>query len=135
MKPILLDTHAAIWGAAGTLRARLAGIIDAASERGELFLSPISAWEIGTLVRKGRLRLGVDLHEYLRSLFGPGITTALLTPAIAGAAAELADRLGGDPADRIIVATAQAYGAQLVTRDEAIHAYARSTRSLRCIIC
>lgn len=135
MKPILLDTHAAIWGAAGTLRTRLAALLDAASERGELFLSPISAWEIGTLVRRGRLQLSVSLHDYLRSLFGPGITTAALTPAIAGAAAELADTLRGDPADRIIVATAQAYGAQLMTRDQAIHAYARSTRDLRCINC
>jgi|SRR5579872_821734 len=136
MNPILLDTHAAVWAAEGKIAPSIAQAIDAAAERGELLLSPISAWEIGMLVRKRRLILATPAQDYIRALFAqPGILTAALTPAIALAATELPGSFPRDPADCILIATAAAYGAQLLSGDKPIHEYARVTKYIRCIVC
>ncbi|MEO6990589.1 MAG: type II toxin-antitoxin system VapC family toxin [Candidatus Baltobacteraceae bacterium] len=114
----------------------MANAVDAAAARGELLLSPITAWEIGMLVQKGRLTLATPAPDYVRALFGiPGVVTAALTPAIAVAATNLPGRLHADPADRILVATAAAFEARLVTRDSRLHAYARETKYIRCLAC
>ncbi len=136
MNPILLDTHAAVWAVEGKIAPAIAGAVDDAAKRGELLLSPISAWEIGMLVRKGRLILATPAQDYIRALFAqPGVLTATLTPAIALAATELPGKFQGDPADCILIATAAAYGARLLTRDSPIHEYAKATKYIRCIVC
>lgn len=136
MNPILLDTHAAMWCANGSLPKGVTGAIDSAAERRELLLSPITAWEIGMLVQKGRITLAVASEDYVRALFGrPGVVVASLTPAIGLASTTLPGALHGDPADRILVATAAAFGADLVTRDRILLEYARATKHIRCIRC
>lgn len=136
MTPILLDTHAAIWAADGTLHSTCRRNIDAAARDGRLLLSPISAWEVAMLVEKGRLNLTVSVDTYVRELFAlPGVVTAPLSPTIAAEAAMLGQPMHADPADRMLVATAIAYGASLMTRDRRLQAYARATKSLRCIAC
>jgi PIN domain nuclease of toxin-antitoxin system len=136
MNPILLDTHAAIWSAEGLLKADAAAVVKAASLRRELLLSPISAWEIGMLIRRGRLAVSFKPEEYVRVLFGQsGIVVANVSPAIAVAAGMLPEKLVADPADRILIATANAYGARLLTRDKRIHDYAKTAAELRCIAC
>ncbi len=136
MSPMLLDTQAAVWIAIGTPASPVVKVADDAVSRGELLLSPITPWEIGMLARKGRLRLKSTVDEYVRVLFGlPGVVTAILTPAIAVAAARLPASLHGDHADRIIDATAQAYGAQLITRDKGILAYAKISKKVLCLAC
>ena len=135
MSPILLDTHVALWSALGKLKPVAARAIAAASARSALLLSPISAWEIGLLAAKGRIELSVGVEETVRRMFAsPGIVTAQFSPPIAVAAASMKD-MHADPADRILVATAAAYGAALMTRDEVIHAYAKATKHIRCITC
>ncbi len=136
MNPILLDTHAALWAANGTLPAVATRTVAAAVERGDLLLSPITAWEIAMLVDKGRLALAPTVQDYVRALFGqPGVVTATLTPAIGVAAASLPGTFHADPADRLLVATAAAYGARFVTRDKKIHEFAKATRYIRCVAC
>jgi PIN domain nuclease of toxin-antitoxin system len=136
MPAILLDTHAAIWSLEDKLPRTAARLVSGAAERGELLISPISAWEIGVLVARGRLRLDRSAADYVRFLFGrPGVNAAAISATIALEAASLPSSLRGDPADRILVATAAAYGAQLVTRDRAIHEYARVTKAIRCVEC
>lgn len=136
MPTILLDTHTAIWSAEQQLSARTMRLIDSAAERGDLLLSPISAWEIGMLSCRGRLKLSRPVDDYVRDLFSrPGVLIAPLSIAIALDAALLPRALSGDPADRILVATAAAYDAQLVTRDKAIQDYAKNTKTIRCIAC
>jgi PIN domain nuclease of toxin-antitoxin system len=136
MNPILLDTHAAIWAAGNRLKADVTRAVDAAAECGELMLSPISAWEIGILARRGRISLTLTVEEYVRNLFSqPGVVMAALTPSIALAAATLQEKLITDPADRILIATAMAYGARLVTHDKRIRAYAKVATHLHCIAC
>lgn len=136
MNPILLDTHVAIWAAEGKLEAPARDRISSASERDEIFLSPISAWEIGVLVQKKRVTLAGGADSYVRRLFaGHGVVVAPLTPAIAVAATMLPGVCHGDAADRILIATAAAYGASLMTRDSKIQDYARATKHIRCIAC
>lgn len=136
MNPILIDTHVAVWNAQGLLARPAANVLEAAAARGELLLSPISAWEIGTLVHKGRISLSVDVREFVRALFGyPGVVTAALTPLIAVSANSMPGTFHADPADRLLVATAAEYGAQFVTGDRQIHDYAKATKYIRCIAC
>ncbi len=136
MSPILLDTHAAVWAADGRLKEEVVALIEGAAERDELLLSPITAWEIGLLVRKKRLTVSSTVEDYVRALFGqPGVVIAALTPHIAVAATALPGAFRADPADRILIATAAAYGARFVTRDREIRAFAKSTGHLRCIAC
>ena len=136
MNPILLDTHAAIWGLSGSLKPDASRVVDAAAMRGELLVSPFSAWEIGMLVRRGRVSLTFSVDEYVRVLFSqPGVVVAALTPSVALAAASLPETGVSDPADRILIATAMSYGAHLMTRDKKIRAFAKATNSLRCLPC
>jgi len=136
MNPILLDTHAALWAADDRLKPDAARVVEAAAARGELLLSPISAWEIGMLTRRGRLSLALTVEEYVRVLFSqPGVVVAALTPSVALAAATLPEKPIADPADRILIASATAYGARLVTHDKKIREYSKTTTNLRCIAC
>ncbi len=131
MRPILLDTHAALWSAEGTLRKSVMERIDDAAMRSQLILSPISAWEIGMLVQRRRITLSVPVEEYIQKLYGAnGVVTAALTPSIALAAATLPKTMRGDPADRLLVATAIAYRADLFTRDSEILRFAKSSGAL-----
>jgi PIN domain nuclease of toxin-antitoxin system len=136
MNPILLDTHAVLWSVAGKLERVVMRRIDGAAERGELLISPITAWEIGMLVRKGRLALTQGVAEYVRTLFArEGVVAATLTPSIAAAASALPQGSPKDPIDGLLIATASAYGAALVTRDRDIQTFAKTTKYLRCIPC
>ncbi len=88
------------------------------------------------LVGKGRLSLAVSTEAYVREMFAlSGVVTAAISPTIAVEAAMLPHPMHADPADRILAATAIAYGASLMTRDRRLHAYARAAKTLRCIAC
>ncbi len=78
------------------------------------------------LVRKGRLVLSLDVHTWVRRTLASDLRVAPLTPDIALDGGFLPGTATGDPADRIIIATARALGARLVTRDAAILAYGRA---------
>lgn len=136
MNPILLDTHAALWAVDGRLSKSVSAVVDDAAARNELLVSPISAWEIGVLVQKGRLTLTMPVLDFVRALFGRrGVVTATLTPAMAAGATALPGHLDADPADRILVSTAASLGARLVTRDRRLLEYARASRHIRCLAC
>lgn len=100
--------------------------IRTAGVAGKLFISPYSAWEIGMLVSKGRLTLGMRPEAWFDAfLRRPQVTLAALTPAILIAASFLPGGGQGDPADKIIAATAREFGLTLVTRDHALLRYAQ----------
>ncbi len=133
---LLLDTHIWLWLAAGDRRLtrRRSRRIAEAAAAGTLMVSPISAWEIGLLVSRGRVRLGKALEPWLDdALAAPGLNVAALTPHIAAASCRLPEPFHPDPADRMIVATARDLGATIVTADQRILAYARAghVRALR----
>ena len=116
----VLDTHAWLWWADED--PRLSAAARAAIEGSdELFVSAISVWELTTLERIGRLRLTPDLRLWIRrALALPGLTPAPVTPRIALLAGSLLPPFPGDPADRIVYATAVTNDAQMVTADRRI---------------
>ncbi len=131
-RAVLLDTCAVIWLANGDGLAgsAVAEIVEAGLSGG-IFVSPVSAWEVGmlSLPKPGRRRLQFlpdPKTWFARFTMGPGVKQAPLTPAIAIDASYLPGALHGDPADRLIVATARHMGIPVVTRDSRIIAYARS---------
>jgi PIN domain nuclease of toxin-antitoxin system len=127
MRPILLDTCATLWLVADAPMAESAmKAIGAAARLGvPLQISPITAWEIGLMARKGRFRSSLSPQrwfERLRSL--PGVQLCELSPEVLLGSSFLPGELHGDPANRIIAATAREYGFTLLTRDQALLDYA-----------
>ena len=121
---VLLDTHALLWWQAGS--PRMSPTARATIESGaRLLVSPITCWEVGMLVAKGRVRLDRPTAAWVRDLLAQSrIEPSGLETGTAVAAAELPD-FHGDPADRLLYATARSWPAVLLTKDEALQRYAR----------
>jgi PIN domain nuclease of toxin-antitoxin system len=119
---IALDTHAWIWLASNSTKlSRKAK--SACSSAEALLVSAISVWEVAMLVAKARLVLDRDVEVWIRQALAlPKVRLEPLTPTIAVRATRLATAFPGDPADRIIAATALEHAAPLVTRDERLRA-------------
>lgn len=114
---ILLDTHVLIWQELGDLRLgpQARRVIASALQEDRAAVSAISFWEVGMRVQKGRLDLFIDLGVWRRDLLDRGSIEIPVDGGIATRAGMLPN-IDGDPADRIIVATALE-GHQLVTAD------------------
>lgn len=126
MPPLLLDTCAAIWIYENAALSQSAlDTIDAAYQAGAAtYVSPITAWEIGLLVARGRLHLLITPQRWFERLFEvPGVRLADMSPDILIASSFLPGTPPRDPADRIIVATARDLGATLITRDRVLLDY------------
>jgi PIN domain nuclease of toxin-antitoxin system len=134
---ILLDTHVAVWFAAGIeLKPRIVALIGEAAQQNSVFLSAISAWEIGMLVAKGRLVLAGSAEAYVRDLYSrEGVVEEPVTSTIAELSSRFPGEFHGDPADRNIVASAALRSATLVTRDDRILSYARKTGLVKIASC
>ncbi len=126
-EPLLLDTHAWIWfvtGQAKSFERRTWNAIDRACGRGQCAVSVISVWELGMLTAKGRLTLGLSPGEWVKHAFDNSpISLVPLSPEAALEASYLPGPFHGDPADRLLVATARQLRARLVTSDEKILDY------------
>jgi PIN domain nuclease of toxin-antitoxin system len=118
---IVLDTHVLLWldAASARLGNRARNAIDKAFQAGKCAVSAISFWEVGMLVYKERIRISLDPEEWRSELLEQGLLELPVTGEIGIRAAALRDFVG-DPADRLIVATARKHGAKLVTADGAI---------------
>lgn len=128
-QPLLFDTCALIWAAAfagddetlavnqSLMRARDAGA--------RVLVSPISAWEIGLLAAKNRLLLTMPPRTWLdRAMAAGGLHWSEMPVEVLLASSTLPGEPHGDPADRIILATAREFGLRIVTRDRKILEYA-----------
>lgn len=101
--------------------------ISEAAYDGRLYLSPMSAWEIGMGVAKGRISLPLAPLDFVeRFIDRMQAKLSPLTPAILISSSNLPGRVHGDPMDRILIATARALDMVLVTSDRPILAYAKS---------
>jgi PIN domain nuclease of toxin-antitoxin system len=133
---ILLDTCALLWTVNGDpLSSEALNAINKARNAGELFLSPVSAWEIGILAQRGKVKFGVSAENYVsRAFTQPGTQVAPLTPEIAVRASYLPGQFHFDPADRLLISTAAWMGLILVTRDREILRYSGQgyVTALRC---
>ncbi len=125
---IVLDTNAFIWLANGDAIAPAAlNAIEMAAAANEVGVPAIVAWEIGLAVSKNRLRLSIDVETWFsRAMALPGLRAIQMTADVALASTRLPGKFHADPADRLIVATARALDATLVTSDRAILAYAKA---------
>jgi len=128
-RPLLLDTRIWIWvleGAVPEIGHAAQNAVMEAGAIGKVLVSAISVWEVGMLEAKGRIRFSLEVGEWVRrALAAPGVHLAPLTPEIALDSTRLPEPVHGDPADRILVATARRMGATLVTRDTRILDYGR----------
>lgn len=130
-RPLLLDTHTAVWITEGLPIASAAtAAIDAAYRAGgTIFISAITAWEVGLLVARNRIALSARPERWFRKVLAiPGVKLADLTPDILIESSFLPGDPPRDPADRIIIATARDIGATLVTRDRLLLKYGENGR-------
>ncbi len=115
MTTVLLDTHVVHWWASEPERVSDAAAA-ALSEASELAVAAISWWELAWLAKHERIAVTIPLGSWLAQLTR-GLRTVALTPEVAATAVSLPASFPGDPADRLIYATAVERGWRLVTKD------------------
>ena len=118
---LLLDTHVLIWLDEGSSRlgTNALQVINKALATGQLGVTAISFWEIAMLIEKQRLTFQIELDVWRAELLRTGLQEILLQGSTAIRAGQL-ESFHGDPADRMIVATAIENSATLITADEKI---------------
>lgn len=118
---IVLDTHTLVWLDEGSHRLgeKSLLLIDSALKSQALYVSTVSFWEVAMLVEKHRLKMQMSVSQWRKSLMDNGLKEINLTGDIAICSASL-NNFHGDPADRMIVATAISLTATLCTADEKI---------------
>ena len=116
---IVLDTHVLAWAANDDrkLGRKAKALINRLWEKGNVSVCAMTFWEIALLQSRGRIRLPAEVQDWRTQLLAAG----LVEFPIDGATGIRSVELGGlpeDPADRLIVATALARQAALVTADD-----------------
>lgn len=117
---IILDTCAILYDALTPekLSRKAAQEIERGILTGKLCCSDISLWEIGMLIAKGRVKPDAEMQTFIsRVVTAYNLLVLPITPKIAALANSDAEFVHGDPADRIITATALVHKAPLVTCD------------------
>jgi PIN domain nuclease of toxin-antitoxin system len=120
---VLLDTHVWLWWLLGSdrLQKQERTALDRLASRAELRLAAVSLWEAQMLHAKGRLALDRPFDVWIREAAGAAvIEIAPLDVEVVIALDGLPASFHGDPADRLIVATARAHRIPLATYDRAI---------------
>jgi len=122
MTALLLDTHVIVWldSQPERLSAAANAVIESADE---LMVAGISWFELAWLVQRGRILPDLPLAAWLASL-SEDTRTLGITPSIARTAALLPGTFPGDPADRLIFATAIEHGIPIVSKDRQMHEHA-----------
>lgn len=118
---LLLDTHVLIWLDEGNPRLGETALqsIDESLATGQLGVATISFWEVAMLVEKQRLTMKTELDVWRSDLLRTGLIEIPLRGSTAIRAGQL-QLFHGDPADRMIVATAIENAATLMTADKKI---------------
>jgi PIN domain nuclease of toxin-antitoxin system len=115
---LLLDTHIWLWSLLDPQRLSRRVIRELENKRNELWLSPISVWEVLILHQKRRIVLREDVEEWIAH----ALRVAPLTEAPVSYAVALETRAiqlpHNDPADRLLAAAAKVFGLTLVTADQ-----------------
>jgi PIN domain nuclease of toxin-antitoxin system len=115
---LLLDTHIWLWSTLDRARISRRVIGELQNPANELWLSPISLWEVLTLCQRGRLSLEPNPRDWITNML---LAVPMLEAQITYDVAQETDRVQlphRDPADRFLVATARVFNLTLVTADE-----------------
>jgi PIN domain nuclease of toxin-antitoxin system len=129
---VVLDTHVVLWWQAQSsqLSTKARRRIEQATSR---LVSPVTFWELAMLIEKGRVRLDRPTSAWVNDFLATDrVAVWELTATMAVAAGEL-EGFHGDPADRMIVASAIAADVPLLTKDAKIREWAKSTKRLTAI--
>lgn len=114
---LLLDTHIWVWSQLEPERLSVPAASAIGSSNNELWLSPISLWELTLLVEKDRLGLDDPVEAWIgKAMEEMPTREAPLTHQIA-LASRTVDLPHQDPADRFLAATAKVMNLTLVTAD------------------
>jgi len=127
IRAAVLDTHAWVWISAGAPEAKRA-----ATFRGRSVVSAISVWEVTMLVQKGRLELDPNVDTWIDANLKRPVELEPLSPAICIASSRLPE-FHGDPADRLIVATALTLGLPLITADKKIYEWNKAHSAIQIL--
>lgn len=120
---ILLDTCVLIWLATDQKSLSVQARKAIAVRQQRVCVSAISAFEIGMLCKRGRLKLPMSAGDWYETVVEMhGLQELTLTGRIVSGAVAL-EPIHNDPADRFIVATAKAYNLNIVTPDSMIRKY------------
>lgn len=126
---VILDTHVWLWLINGDDRLGKSKVLESISHAAvssNLRVSAISIWEIGMLEFKGRITLPMDCLQWVKeALEAPGIQLMPILPPIAISSSRLPGKFHGDPADRLVVATARYLNGTIATADRKILEYGR----------
>lgn len=120
---ILLDTHALHWAVDAPERLGVAGRALLGAAEHEVFVSPISGWELAQHARKGTIMFDRPVAAWVdEAVSGLEAVVLPITMAIA-LDSELLDYPHRDPGDRFLLATALAHDLVMLTRDERMQAW------------
>lgn len=121
MSAVVLDSHVLHWWTVDSRRISRSAT-KAITRADELHVSDITWWELAWLATHERISVTLPIASWLDQLAAQ-VRTVPVTPAIAVTAATLPSTFPGDPADRLIYATALETGLHLITKDERLRAY------------
>ena len=123
---IVLDTHVWVWFISNPefLSKAAKKAINVSIEQKAMFISSISAWEVALLVAKNRLKLTIDVTDWItKSERLPFLQFIPVDNSMAVKSVNLPQPIHKDPADRLIIATAISMAAPVVTKDEKLLDY------------
>jgi PIN domain nuclease of toxin-antitoxin system len=115
---LLLDTHIWLWSTLDRARLSRRVVAELLDTTNELWLSPISLWEVLTLCQKGRLSLHPNPADWITNMLS---AVPMREAQVTYQVAQETERIRlphRDPADRFLVATARVFDLTLVTADE-----------------
>lgn len=123
---IVLDTHAWIWWVSGSqpMSKKAKSVLQRGVKERTLRISSISVWEVAQLAARDRLELTMHVSDWVAKTESlPFVDFVPVDNRIAVRSTMLPQPFHANPADRIIVATALALGAKLVTKDDKLRRY------------
>ena len=119
---IVLDTCALVWWSLDpdSLSPSASEVCAVMEVEKNGLVASISLWEIALKVKKGKLDLGTDVETYIETLFLSDVVQILPIDVSLWVDSVNLDWDHRDPVDRVVVALANKYQAQLITKDTVI---------------
>ena len=121
MTTLLLDSHVLHWRIGRAGPAEQTGA-EGDPRSGRVAVASISWFELAWLATHERIVVSIPVRSWLEGL-AQQVRSVPATPAVAATAVSLPASFPGDPADRLIFATAIEKGWQLVTKDDRLRGH------------